>query len=140
MRWAGGHGARVELRPGYVPVDEVAPLFARARVVVLPYLAAYQSGVAHLAMTMRRPVVASDLGDLAGLVRDSGGGRLVPSGDPAALADALQALVTDPPLADHLGACGHRHMLNGSSWPSVAERVEGALHDLLDERRHKETM
>jgi hypothetical protein len=31
-------------------------------------------------------------------------------------------------------------MLNGSSWPGVAERVEGALHALLDERRHKETL
>jgi glycosyltransferase involved in cell wall biosynthesis len=140
LRWAGPHGERVELRPGYVPVDEVEPLFAGARVVALPYLAAYQSGVAHLAMTMRRPVVASDVGDLAALVHDSGGGRLVPAGDPAALAGALEALVTDAPLADHLGACGHRHMLNGSSWPGVAERVEGALRALLDERRHKETM
>jgi hypothetical protein len=31
-------------------------------------------------------------------------------------------------------------MLNGSSWPGVAERVEGALRALLDERRDKETM
>jgi glycosyltransferase involved in cell wall biosynthesis len=139
LDWAAGHGDRVEVRPGYVPVDDVAPLFARARVVALPYLAAYQSGVAHLAMTMRRPVVASDVGDLGTLVRDSGGGRLVERGDPVALADALETLVTDAPLADRLGACGHRHMLNGSSWPGVAERVEGALSALLDERRDKET-
>jgi glycosyltransferase involved in cell wall biosynthesis len=128
------------VRPGYVPVEDVAPLFARARVVALPYLAAYQSGVAHVAMTMRRPVVACDVGDLASLVRVSGGGQLVRPGDPIALAVALEALVTDAPLADHLGACGHRHMLNGSSWPGVAERVEGALCALLDERRDKETM
>jgi glycosyltransferase involved in cell wall biosynthesis len=83
--------------------------------------------------------VASDVGDLGTLVRDSGGGRLVERGDPVALADALQTLVTDAPLADRLGACGHRHMLNGSSWPGVAERVEGALSALLDERRDKET-
>ncbi len=140
LRWARDHGDRVELRPGYVPVDEVAPLFARARVVALPYLAAYQSGVAHLAMTMQRAVVASEVGDLATVVRDSGGGRLVPPGDPVALADALESVVVDAPLADRLGAEGHRHTLNGSSWPSVAERVEDALRALLDERRAKETM
>ncbi len=82
MRWAEGHGDRVELRPGYVPIDEVAPLFARARVVALPYLAAYQSGVAHLAMTMQRAVVASELGDLATVVHDSGGGRPGPARRP----------------------------------------------------------
>ena len=140
MRWARPYGDRVELRPGYVPVDEVAPLFARARVVALPYLAAYQSGVAHLAMTMRRAVVASAVGDLATVVRESGGGRLVPPGDPFALADALEGVVTDAAVADDLGGRGHRHTLNGSSWPSVAERVECALRALLDERRDKETM
>lgn len=140
LSWAKAHGDRVEVRPGYVPVDDVAPLFAQARVVALPYLAAYQSGVAHLAMTMRRAVVATEVGDLATVVRDSGAGPLVPPNDPAALADALEAVVTDAPLAERLGACGHQHTLNGSSWPSVAERVEGALRALLDERRDKETM
>lgn len=140
MAWARSHGDRVELRPGYVPVDEVAPLFASARVVALPYLASYQSGVAHLAMTMSRAVVASELGDLATVVRDSDGGRLVPPGDAQALANALEAVVADAPLAAQLGASGHRYTLNGSSWPSVAERVEGALGALLDDRRKKETM
>jgi glycosyltransferase involved in cell wall biosynthesis len=140
MRWAGTHGDRVELRPGYVPVDEVEPLFARSRVVALPYLAAYQSGVAHLAMTMRRAVVASAVGDLAVVVRDSGGGRLVPPNDPTALADALEAVVTDPSLAEQLGDRGHRHTLNGSSWASVAEQVEGALRAQVDDRRDKETL
>jgi glycosyltransferase involved in cell wall biosynthesis len=140
MRWAGTHGDRVELHAGYVPVDDVQALFARARVVALPYLASYQSGVAHLAMTMRRAVVASAVGDLATVVSDSGGGRLVPPGDPVALADALESVVTDAALAYELGARGHRHTLNGSSWPNVAERVESALRALLDERRSKETM
>jgi len=139
MRWARTHGDRVELRPGYVPVDAVEPLFAESRVVALPYLAAYQSGVAHVAMTMRRAIVASDVGDLATVVRESGGGRLVAPGDPAALAEALGTVVADPQLADQLGARGHSHTLNGSSWPSVAERVEGAFGALLDERRDKET-
>ncbi len=138
-RWARGHGERVELLDGYVPVDDVAPLFARARVVALPYLASFQSGVAHLAMTMRRAVVASDVGDLGSVVRDSGGGLLVPPGDPSALAGALDDVLSDSALADRLGERGHHHTRNGSSWPSVAERVEDALRDLLSERRDKET-
>jgi glycosyltransferase involved in cell wall biosynthesis len=140
MRWAERHGDRVEVLAGYVPVDDVGPLFARARVVALPYLAAYQSGVVHLAMTMQRAVVAAEVGDLATVVRHSEAGRIVPPGDVAALADALEAIVSDPDLAARLGDSGHRYTLNGSSWPSVAERVEGAMGALLADRREKETM
>jgi glycosyltransferase involved in cell wall biosynthesis len=139
MRWADGHADRVEVLPGYVPVEDVEPLFARARVVALPYLAAYQSGVVHLAMTMQRAVVATEVGDLATVVRHSSAGRLVPPGDVAALADALETVVSDPDLAARLGDAGHRHTLNGSSWHSVAERVEGAVGALLADRREKET-
>jgi glycosyltransferase involved in cell wall biosynthesis len=140
LRWAEDHGERVEVLPGYVPVEDVEPLFARARVVALPYLAAYQSGVVHLAMTMQRAVVAAEVGDLATVVRHSDAGRLVPPGDVPALADALEAVVTDPALAARFGDAGHRYTLNGSSWPSVAERVEGAVGALLADRREKETM
>jgi glycosyltransferase involved in cell wall biosynthesis len=136
-RWANERSDRVELRPGYVPVDDVEALFARARVVVLPYLAGYQSGVAHLAMTMRRAVVATDVGDLAGAVSD--GGRVVAPGAPGALADALAAVVTDGALAARLGAAGHAHVMNGSGWPSVAARVETALQSLTENRPTKET-
>ena len=44
-------------------------MFARARVVATPYVVGYQSGVIHLAMTMGRAVVTSDVGDLPDAVR-----------------------------------------------------------------------
>ena len=50
--WARGHGDRVEVIDRYVPMADVAPTFARARVVATPYLTGYQSGVIHLAATM----------------------------------------------------------------------------------------
>lgn len=133
-RWAAAHGDRVELRPGYVPVEDVPDLFGRARVVVMPYLAGYQSGVVHLAMTMQRAVVATDVGDLGSAVVDGETGQMVPPRDPAALSAALEAVVTDPGLAARLGAAGRAKMLNGSSWPSVAARVETALGDLVRTR------
>jgi glycosyltransferase involved in cell wall biosynthesis len=137
-RWAAGRADRVELLPGYVPVDDVQALFARSRVVVLPYLAGYQSGVAHLAMTMQRAVVATAVGDLPSSVLDGRTGRVVAPGEPSELRDALAAVVTDPALAQRLGAAGHERILNGSGWPSVAARVESALRSLTAERPLKE--
>ena len=80
--WARGHGDRVELIDRYVPVEEVPAIFARGRVVALPYLMASQSGVIHLAMTMSRTVVASEIGDLPEVVIEGETGLLVPPGDP----------------------------------------------------------
>lgn len=131
LAWASERRDRVEILPGYVPIDQVKDLFARARVVVLPYLTAYQSGVVHLAMTMGRATVATDVGDLPEAVTDGVSGLIVPSRDAAALADALERVVGDPGLAERLGAAGHARMLQGSGWPAVAERVEDLLHPLV---------
>jgi glycosyltransferase involved in cell wall biosynthesis len=126
-RWAASHSGRVELIDEYVPVEDVPELFGRARVAVAPYTMGYQSGVIHLAMTMARPVVASDIGDFSSVVIDRETGLLVPPGDPKALCEALDRVLKDAELARSLGAAGRERMLSGSSWESVAEKVEAAL-------------
>jgi len=133
--WARGHDGRVEVVDRYVPIAEVAPLFARARVVVTPYLTGYQSGVIHLAATMARPVVTSDVGDLASAVSDRVTGRVVPPRDPVQLARALEEVVADPGRAAEMGEAGRRTVLSGSSWEEVAARVEDELAPLLRARR-----
>ena len=77
-RWAAGHGERVTVVDEYVPLEEVSDIFAAARVVVTPYVVGYQSGVVHLAMTMGRAVVATDIGDLGSSVIDGETGRVIP--------------------------------------------------------------
>lgn len=117
----------VQARPGYVPREEIADLFGAARVVVTPYRRASQSGVAHLAYTFNRPVVATAVGDIPSVVRDGETGLLVPPGDPSALAEALIALMTDPERADRLGAAGGRWLAAEASWERVAEQVDAGL-------------
>jgi glycosyltransferase involved in cell wall biosynthesis len=86
--------------------DDVAACLAAADVAVLP--SSYEGlGVAALeAMAARRPVVASRVGGLADVVVDGETGRLVPPGDPTALADALAALVRAPALRARMGEAG----------------------------------
>lgn len=127
---AGG----VEWRLGYVPTPDVAELVSTARVVVAPYRYANASGVAHLAHTFARPVVATAVGDLATAVQDGVSGLIVPPGDRAALADALSALLVDPARAATLGRAG-RDRLAERSWPVVAQRVEAVYESCLAARR-----
>lgn len=126
-RWAAAQNGNVEVIDRYIPVGEVRPLFGSARAVVTPYLVGYQSGVVHLAMTMGRAVVASDVGDLSSVVVDGQTGLKVPPGDPLALTDALERILRDRDFAVRLGDEARRRLLEGSSWEVVAERVQAAL-------------
>nr|HQV20865.1 glycosyltransferase family 4 protein [Gordonia sp. (in: high G+C Gram-positive bacteria)] len=61
---------------GYIPTDQVARIVGSARLLVTPYVRASQSGVVHLAYTFGRPVVATEVGDLAEAVHDGENGLL----------------------------------------------------------------
>jgi glycosyltransferase involved in cell wall biosynthesis len=52
------------------------------------------------------PVVATDVGGNREVVLPEETGLLVPAGDAAALAEAMVAILTDPPRARRLGAGG----------------------------------
>jgi glycosyltransferase involved in cell wall biosynthesis len=134
-RWAARHGERVQLVEGYIAMEDVRPLFADARVVVAPYLAGSQSGVVHLAMTMARPVVATDVGDIGDTVRDGDIGRVVEPGDATALAAALDEVVSQPDLAERLGAAARRKMDQGASWEDAAEALEAHLERAIAARQ-----
>jgi glycosyltransferase involved in cell wall biosynthesis len=133
-RWAGGHNDAVELIGRYIPLGEVRGIFGRARVVVTPYVAGFQSGVVHLAMTMGRAVVTSNVGDLGSAVRDGETGLVVPPKDPVRLSEALATVVSDPELAERYGAAGREKVLADSGWEQVAAGAEAALESLFDGR------
>ena len=117
----------VTLRTGYVPVGDVAPFFAAARCVVLPYKRSSQSGVAHLAHTLGRPVVATRVGDIPDVVRDGVSGLLVAPGDAGELAGALVRLLTGPAEAQRMGEAGANALTDSASWDDVAARLAAGL-------------
>jgi glycosyltransferase involved in cell wall biosynthesis len=117
----------VSLQTGYVPVADVADYFARARCVVLPYKRSSQSGVAHLAFTMGRPVVATRVGDIPAVVGDEVSGLLVAPEDAAALAEAMIRLLTDAELAASMGKAGAQSLVDGASWDEIAGQFLRAL-------------
>jgi glycosyltransferase involved in cell wall biosynthesis len=97
---------RVDLEPRYLDPEEAVDRFAAADVVVLPYLAASQSGVLGDALGYARAVVATRVGGLPEMVEDGSSGRLVPPGDAGALAAALGDLLAAPDLARAFGEAG----------------------------------
>jgi colanic acid/amylovoran biosynthesis glycosyltransferase len=102
---------------GAQPRDRVVAIVEAADVVVQPSVV-LRSGktegipVALMeALAAERAVVASEVSGIPELVVDGVTGVLVPPGDAAALADAIERLLDDPALRARLGTAGRRKVL-----------------------------
>jgi len=108
----------------YVPNEDLDLYFAAADVVVLPYLAATQSGVVQLAFGFGKPVITTAVGGLPDAVADGETGLLVPPGDRAALADALIRFF-EGGMAARLGAhVRSQERMDAFSWEKLVEVIE----------------
>ncbi len=116
-------GGTVEFRIGYIEEEQVPAYFAAASVVALPYRAIDQSGVAVAAATLGRAIVATRVAGLAELVEGAKNGLLVPVDDPAALADALERVLTNPALRQEFETNSRRYAATALAWGPIAERT-----------------
>lgn len=76
------------------------------------------------AMYLRRPVVVTDIGGLREMVEDSVTGRVVPPGDPGALARAILALLDDPAASAAMGAHAREVVRTRYSLAALADAYE----------------
>lgn len=78
-----------------------------------------------------RPVVATDVGGVGGLLGDGRRGTLVPAGDVAATAGALQAVLDDPEGAARRAAAARAYALDRHSAPGAAAAHAALYRRLL---------
>ena len=122
-------GDRVALR-GRVSKRELHEAYGSADVLVLSAIVDSRSDTESLgvvlleAMSYRVPVIATRVGGIPDIVIDGQTGLLVPPGDPAALAAALERLARDRQLAARLGAAGYEHARTSFGWEAITERWE----------------
>lgn len=130
-----GPSGRVTLLNRFLADEEVAALFRRARLVVLPYTEASQSGVLAIAFAFGKPAIVTTVGGLPEAVAFGKAGLLVPPNDEAALAEAIERLWRDPSLRQSLGLAGKRLVEEEIGWPIVAERHMAMYRELVAARR-----
>lgn len=110
---AARSGATVSFR-GALPHEALLDLYGRAAAFCLPCVVASSGDRDGLptavleAMALGVPVVATAVNGLREVVLDGRTGLVVPERDPAALADALHAVLTDRELAQRLSASARR--------------------------------
>ena len=111
--------------------DTLAYYYSAAKVVVVPSHYESFGMVALEAMACGTPVVASDVGGLAYLVKDGVTGFTVPAGEPRILADRLTKLLYDDHLRESMGSQAAEYARE-YAWDLIAQRIRSVYAEVLE--------
>ena len=117
---------------GVLERPQVEARMGRARVVVVPSLGAEGGPMVVVEAALAgRPTIVSDVPGAADLVVRHANGFVVPPGDVAALAGAIDRLLGDPAAADRLGQTGRDAALTRYSPDAAVAAIRGAYRDAI---------
>lgn len=89
---------QVRLDNRYIPDEEASVMFSAADALVAPYVDGTQSGAAEIALGFGLPLIVSEIVAQGIVEQNRKSTRIVPPGDTAALAEAIESFITQPPL------------------------------------------
>jgi D-inositol-3-phosphate glycosyltransferase len=110
--------------------DALPDYYAAAEAVIMPSHYESFGMVALEAMACGTPVIASEVGGLAFLVKDGETGFHVPDRDPDALADRICEIIINPLLHARMGGRAAEYAKE-YSWELIAERIIGVYEGML---------
>lgn len=98
--------------PGFLPHDVLRKHLLQSDILVVPSVVSKsgnRDGIPNVimeALSHRLPVIATDVCGISEVVRNGQTGLLVPPNDPAALANAIRAMLADPEMARQMANSG----------------------------------
>ena len=110
--------------------DTLPYYYSAAEVLVMPSLYESFGMVALEAMACGTPVIASQVGGLAYLVRDGETGYTIPDNDPEALCEKLSALLGDPHLHATMGLRAAEYAKD-YAWEKIAAQIVDVYKSLV---------
>jgi glycogen synthase len=119
-----------------VPRQDLPSVFGQARVLAVPSWQEGFSNAALEAMAAGRPVVCTSSAGIAELIRGTGAGEVVPPGDDAALAEALEPFLRSAEYAAAAGARAKQLAQAQGDSRVIAAQVEDAYREAI--ARHRE--
>ena len=119
-----------------LPAEDVAALYQRACLAVVPSVYEGFGLPAAEAMASGVPVIATDGGALPEVVGDAG--VIVPTRDVDALAKAMKRLLGNPAERAELARQGRARILEQFSWQAAAERMTGLYRQAMTKAMQSE--
>jgi phosphatidylinositol alpha-mannosyltransferase len=120
---------------GFLSQDTLTEELLAAKALVAPSLGGESFGmVLTRAFACATPVVASDISGYRGVMEPEAG-RLVPPGDPVALAEAVVTLLGDEREREQLGRSARTIAVERYSWDTIAKRLVEIYEPLTASRR-----
>jgi phosphatidylinositol alpha-mannosyltransferase len=117
-----------------VPSEDLPRYYQAADVFCAPNTGQESFGIVLLeAMAAGAPIVASDIPGYRDVVADGEHGLLVEPKNPAAIADAVSRLLSNPEMRAQMRRAGQAKARN-YDWPRVAAQVLDFYADVLDRR------
>ena len=115
--------------------NDIPAVWVQSHIAVLP--TTYGEGVPKSlieAAACARPIIATDVPGCREIVAHESNGLLVPVKDPAALADAIERLVTDPALRQSMGVKGRELVQREFAEPIVVRKTLDLYRSMLGQR------
>lgn len=113
---------RIRVINRYINDEEVQQLMRAAKMVVMPYKNATQSGIIPVAFALSKPVIATNVGGLPDVIINGKTGLLIQPNDKNALADAVIKLANDNELRQRLAHSAHEMGETELSWSKIARK------------------
>ena len=114
--------------------DDVPEVMAAADVLVVPSINEGMGRVVLEAGGVGTPVVASNVGGIPEVLRDSVTGVLVPPESPESIARVLVALAGSPERLERMGIASRAHVIPAFGLERMVEQIEALYEEVLKEK------
>jgi glycosyltransferase involved in cell wall biosynthesis len=123
----------VDLRIGFVGIEELALLHNAADILVYPYQSVTTSGALMTGLQFGRAIAASDLAAFKEILDDEREALLFAPGDTKGLTEALGRLIDDAGLRERLAEGSLKRAQRFAGWPEIAQRTFDCYQNVLSE-------
>lgn len=109
---------------------DVEKMYSAMDIFVLPSVCEEAFGMVIIeAMSMGKPVIATTVGGIPEIIKDGVNGMLIPPGDSASIANAIERLIDNPDFCKTISAEGRKTVENNFSDMAMGERFDAILRE-----------
>ena len=124
--------AGIEVMKRFIEEAEIGPLFAAHDAVLLPYGQFFSdSGVAMLALSQRRPILATRAGGLGELLQACDCGLVIKEATVESVISSIEKARCAPSeWLERKGLAGYLYAMSGRTWSAIAEKTRSLYGEL----------